>query len=98
MQKMMQLREDPELKDIFADIEANGAGAMEKYWDDTDLMSKISQKMAAMNMGPKTPPRSADTPSKVGVSSFSSENPPSFSSGLPRNSMIAYTQVLECQV
>ncbi len=57
MSKMMELKEDPELKPIFDDIEANGAAAMEKYWNDTDLMSKISQKMSAMNLGPATPPR-----------------------------------------
>ena len=57
MAKMMDLKEDPELKPIFDDIEANGAAAMEKYWNDTDLMSKISQKMSAMKLGPATPPR-----------------------------------------
>jgi len=57
MAKMMQLKEDPELKHVFDDIEANGTTAMEKYWNDTDLMSKISQKMSAMNLGPSTPPR-----------------------------------------
>lgn len=57
MAKMMQLKEDPELKHVFDDIEANGTTAMEKYWNDTDLMSKISQKMSAMNLGPTTPPR-----------------------------------------
>ena len=57
MAKMMELKEDPELKPIFDDIEANGTAAMEKYWNDTDLMSKISQKMSAMKLGPATPPR-----------------------------------------
>lgn len=60
MAKMMQLKEDPELKPIFDDIEANGAAAMEKYWNDTELMSKISQKMSSMNLGPATPPRKQD--------------------------------------
>lgn len=31
---------------MFDDLAANGAQAMEKYWDDKDLMSKISQRMS----------------------------------------------------
>lgn len=60
MEKMMQLKEDPELKHVFEDIEANGTAAMEKYWNDTGLMGKISQKMAAMKIGPTTPPRTSE--------------------------------------
>jgi ketol-acid reductoisomerase len=40
MAKMMQLKEDPELKHVFDDIEANGAAAMEKYWSDTGQYSR----------------------------------------------------------
>ena len=65
---MMQLKDDAELKPVFDDIEAHGAAAMEKYWNDTELMSRISQKLAAMNIGPATPPRPQDLPKyKVGV-------------------------------
>ena len=63
MEKMMQLKDDPELKEVFQDIESNGPAAMEKYWDDTDLMSKIAKRMSALNVGPGTPPRSAEVPS-----------------------------------
>ena len=56
MKKMMQLKDDPELKEMFQDIEVNGPAAMEKYWSDTDLMSKIAKKMSALNVGPGTPP------------------------------------------
>ena len=59
---MMQLKGDPELKPVFDEIEAHGAAAMERYWNDTDLMSKIAQKLAALNIGPATPPGPQDLP------------------------------------
>ena len=66
MEKMMQLKDDPELKEVFQDIESNGPAAMEKYWNDTDLMSKIAKKMSALNVGPGTPPRASEaSPSKA---------------------------------
>ena len=70
MEKMMQLKDDPELTEVFQDIQSNGPAAMEKYWDDTDLMSKIAKKMSALNVGPGTPPRSAEaTSSKASMAS-----------------------------
>ena len=56
--KLQAMQTDPDLKHVFDDIKANGAGAMEKYWNDSELMSKISEKMgginlAANNKGPK---------------------------------------------
>jgi hypothetical protein len=66
MEKMMQLKDDPELKEAFQDIEASGPTAMEKYWNDTDLMSKIAKKMSALNVGPGMPPRASEaSPSKA---------------------------------
>ena len=68
VKKMMELKDDPELKDVFEDIASNGPAAMEKYWNDTDLMSKIAKKMSALNVGPETPPRTAEaSASKVGA-------------------------------
>lgn len=68
MKKMMDLKDDPELKDVFQDIASNGPAAMEKYWNDTDLMSKIAKKMSALNVGPDTPPRTGEaSSSKVGT-------------------------------
>ena len=61
MEKMMQLKDDPELKEVFQDIESNGPPAMEKYWNDTDLMSKIAKKMSALSVSPGTPPRTAES-------------------------------------
>ena len=44
------LKDDPELAEVFEDVKANGMGALQKYWDDTDLMSKISSKLRAMQI------------------------------------------------
>jgi len=43
--KLEELQNDPELKPIFEDIKKNGMGALEKYWDNEELMSKISKAM-----------------------------------------------------
>jgi len=43
--KLEDLRKDPELAPIFKDIEKNGMGALEKYWNDDKLMAKISKAM-----------------------------------------------------
>jgi hypothetical protein len=68
MKKMMQLKDDPELKEMFQDIEVNGPAAMEKYWSDTDLMSKIAKKMSALNVGPGTPLHASEaSPSKASL-------------------------------
>lgn len=50
--KMEELRADPELKPIFDDIAASGTAAMDKYWNDGDLMSRISSKMTALGVAP----------------------------------------------
>lgn len=44
------LRDDPELKHVFDEVAAKGPGALQKYWDDTELMSKISTKLKAMKV------------------------------------------------
>ena len=72
VKKMMELKDDPELKDVFQDIASNGPAAMEKYWNDTDLMSKIAKKMSALNVRPDTPPRSGEASSSKVVTMFSS--------------------------
>jgi len=45
--KLDDLQNDPELKPIFEDIKKNGMGALEKYWDDKELMGKISKALAS---------------------------------------------------
>eukprot|EP00210_Caulerpa_lentillifera_P008349 g7963.t1 len=46
--RMSRLREDPELKSIFDEISRDGMNAIEKYWNDMELMSKISKRMGEM--------------------------------------------------
>ncbi|KAK9838359.1 hypothetical protein WJX81_007066 [Elliptochloris bilobata] len=57
--KLLLLKDDLELKHVFEDIQASGAEAMEKYWNDTELMSKIAAKMGELNMGPSKRPISS---------------------------------------
>jgi hypothetical protein len=51
------LKDDPEFKHVFEEIQKEGPGAMQKYWEDTDMMSKISAKLRAANLqgGPQQP-------------------------------------------
>ncbi|KAG2453934.1 hypothetical protein HYH02_002137 [Chlamydomonas schloesseri] len=50
MERLNLLKDDPELKDMFEDMKTNGANAFEKYWNDTDLMLKISRKLRELNV------------------------------------------------
>lgn len=67
--KMEQLREDPEFKSMFDDIASSGSSGMDRYWNDADLMTRISKKMAAMGISPtprpvSQPARQSSAPSK----------------------------------
>jgi len=62
-EKMAKLKEDPEIAKIFEDVAQNGPGAFQKYWDDEDLMAKMSAKMKELGLQPPTP-QGARTPSK----------------------------------
>ncbi|KAF6255784.1 flagellar associated protein [Scenedesmus sp. NREL 46B-D3] len=44
------LKDDAELAPVFEDVKANGPGALQKYWEDTALMSKISAKLRDMKL------------------------------------------------
>jgi len=48
--RMAQLQDDPELADMFEDIRSKGPEALSKYWDDTEIMSKISKKVEALKI------------------------------------------------
>ncbi|KXZ55566.1 hypothetical protein GPECTOR_2g1115 [Gonium pectorale] len=50
MERLNALKDDPELKDMFEDMKNNGADAFKKYWDDTELMLKISKKLRALDV------------------------------------------------
>jgi hypothetical protein len=54
---MERLRGDPELKQVFDDIAASGTAGMERHWNDAELMSKISRKMADMGIAPEPAPQ-----------------------------------------
>ena len=60
------LKQNPQAaQHVFDDIKSNGAGAMEKYWNDSELMSKISEKMGSVNLrsnGSSTNGKSAKAP------------------------------------
>lgn len=45
MAKMAQLREDPELKPVFEEIQSGGMAAMMKYMNDPNFLAKIGEKM-----------------------------------------------------
>ena len=49
-ERIAAMQDDPNLKNVFDDIKANGAGAMEKYWNDSELMTKISEKMGGIRI------------------------------------------------
>lgn len=62
--RMEELREDPELKAVFDEIAAKGPEALDKYWHDSDLMSKISQRMTELQVkagGTKRAPVKVET-------------------------------------
>ena len=53
---------------MFEDIEASGGKAMEKYWNDTELMTKIAARMQSVSLdGPATPPPEAGRAKKVSL-------------------------------
>mmetsp|Transcript_54893 Transcript_54893/g.128119 ORF Transcript_54893/g.128119 Transcript_54893/m.128119 type:complete len:269 (+) Transcript_54893:70-876(+) len=46
--RVKSLEQDPELKEMFEDIKKNGMEAAMKYYQDEELMLKISQKMGGL--------------------------------------------------
>lgn len=62
--QMANLKADPELKDMFDDISKRGPEAIDKYWNDMELMSKISKKMAELRLS-STPNGQKQDPEKI---------------------------------
>lgn len=62
-ERIGELRDDPELKKVFEEIAKKGPEALDKYWHDSDLMSKISQRMTELQVkaGGKKPATKVDT-------------------------------------
>lgn len=54
-QKLSGLRDDPELKKVFDEIAAGGPDAVRRYWNDTELMSRISRKLGGVDVAPNKP-------------------------------------------
>jgi len=54
-ERLTAMQEDPDLRNVFDDNKANGAGAMEKYWNDSELMTKISEKMGGIRLQSNKP-------------------------------------------
>ena len=48
--RMSALREDPELKPIFDEIAGEGMDAIDKYWNDMEVMAKIAKRMKEMQL------------------------------------------------
>lgn len=67
--KLEAMQVDPDLKHVFDDIKANGAGAMEKYWNDSELMSKISEKMGGISLAGNKGAKKAVPSSQVALHS-----------------------------
>jgi hypothetical protein len=56
------LRDDPSIKPVFDDIAANGMTALERWWDDKDVMSKIAARVREQTAAvPGTPKEGAPT-------------------------------------
>eukprot|EP00877_Chromochloris_zofingiensis_P007586 jgi/Chrzof1/3080/Cz12g11010.t1 len=67
----MALKDDEDLKHVFEDIQQNGPTALHKYWEDKDLMSKISQKMRSMKV---TEEPTSGIPTKTGPTKPASDS------------------------
>lgn len=65
-QKVHELETDNEIKHVFDEIKTNGLQAAMKYWDDEELMKKISQKMGGVpNQLAPTLQKIDDTPLSI---------------------------------
>ena len=54
------LADDPEMAQVFEDVKEHGPSALQKYWEDEDLMAKISAKMRAHKIASE--PQAPQTP------------------------------------
>ncbi|KAF5834458.1 ankyrin repeat-containing domain protein [Dunaliella salina] len=59
-EKYAVLKDDPELKCIFDDVMKDGPVALQKYWNDTELMTKVSAKMGGVKLNGAGAQRSTD--------------------------------------
>jgi hypothetical protein len=45
---MMSLKEDPEMGEIFNELEAGGPAAMMKYWNNPEVLKKLGDTMGGV--------------------------------------------------
>lgn len=43
--KLMALKDDPEMEEFFKEVKEKGPGALMKYWNDPEMLNKMMQKM-----------------------------------------------------
>lgn len=70
--QMEALRVDPELKPVFDEIAAKGMDAIDKYWNDMELMTKIAKRMEANRV--QSAPSKANISSEIKNSLYFSQN------------------------
>jgi len=63
-ESLSKLKEDPELKSVFEEIQSSGPEALSKYWDDTEMLSRIASKMAQLRP-PSSAPAAAAGPKAI---------------------------------
>jgi hypothetical protein len=45
---MKSLKDDPEMGEIFAELESGGPAAMMKYWNDPNVLKKLGDTMGGV--------------------------------------------------
>ena len=58
------LKDDPDIKPVFEDIAANGIAAMQKYWDDDEIMARIAARVREQTATAAGTPGAGATPTK----------------------------------
>ena len=54
--RMAELKDDPEFKDMFKEIETGGMPALMKYMNDPTVLSKLGKKLEGVQMNQGPPP------------------------------------------
>jgi hypothetical protein len=55
-QRMMELKDDPEFRDMFKEIETGGMPALMKYFNDPKVLAKLGSKLEDVPMNQTPPP------------------------------------------
>lgn len=65
-QRMQELRNDPEFKSMFEEIQKGGMGALMKYMNDPKVLAKIGERVGDVEVQPP-PAAAAAAPSSLGA-------------------------------